>query len=45
MTEVERQTSNTPQAEVLRLGAENLQLSQDSDRSKEEVAQLQVRCH
>ena len=34
MTEVEGQTSNTPQAEVLRRGAANLQFSQGLDRSK-----------
>ena len=36
--EVERQKTSTPQAEVLRLGAGNLQLSQKLERSKEEVA-------
>ena len=41
MLEVERQKSNTLQAEVLRRGAENLQPSQKLNRSKEEVRQLQ----
>ena len=45
MIEVERQTSNTLQAEVLRLGAEHLQICQKWERSKEEVAQLQARCN
>ena len=32
------QKTNTPQAEVLRFGADNVQLSQLLDRPKEEVA-------
>ena len=45
MLEVERQKSNTPLAEVLLLGAENLQLCQSLDGSEEEAAQLQARCN
>ena len=45
MIECGRQKSNTLQADVLRLGAENLQLSQRWHRSKEKVAQLQARCN
>ena len=41
MLEVERQKSETRQAEVLSFGQANLLLSQQFDRSKEEVAQLQ----
>ena len=37
--------SNTPQAEVLRLRAENLQLSQHLDRSEGEVTRLHARCN
>ena len=43
MTDVERRISNTLQAEDLRIGAGNLQLSQILDWSKEYVAQLQAR--
>ena len=45
MLEVERQKTNTLQADVLRLRDENLQISQSLDKSKEEVAQLQARCN
>ena len=45
MIDVERQRSNTPQADVLRLRAEHLQISQSLDWSVEEVAQLQARCN
>ena len=44
MIEVET-NSNTPQAEVVRIGAEHLQISQHVDMSKEEVAQMQARCN
>ena len=43
MLEVKRQKSNSLQVDVLRRGAENPQLSQILDRSKDEGAQLQVR--
>ena len=42
MIDVESQISNALQSEVLRHGAENLQLSQQLDRSEEEDAQLQA---
>ena len=45
MTDVERQKSNTPQAEVLCHGAENLQIPSSLNRSKEEVAPLPPRCN
>ena len=45
MVVVERQRSNALQAEVLPLRAENSQTSQHADRSGEEVARLQARCH
>ena len=45
MLEVERQKSTTRQADVLRLRANNSQISQGLDRSEEEVAQLQGRCN
>ena len=45
MMVVERQKTNSLQAEVLRFGADNLQLSQHWDRSKEEAARLQARCN
>ena len=43
MLDVERQRSNTPQAELPRRGAENLQLTQMLHRSEDEVAELQAR--
>ena len=45
MIHVERLQSNILQVEVLRIGAENLQLSQHLDMSKEEVDHLQARCN
>ena len=42
MNDVERQKMNTPQAEVHRLGTQNLQRSQNLDWSKEEVAHLRA---
>ena len=42
--EVERHKSNTQRAEVICLGSENLQLSQNLDRSEQAVVQLQARC-
>ena len=44
MFEVQKKPT-TVQAEVLRLRAENLSLSQNLDRSKEEVAKMQARCN
>ena len=43
MLGVERKGSTTSQAEVIRFGSENPQISQNSDWSQEEVAQLQTR--
>ena len=45
MFEVPKKKPTTVQAEVLRLRAENLSLSQNLDRSKEEVAKMQARCN
>ena len=45
MLGLERQRSNAPQAGVLRLGAENLQFSQNLVMSADEVAQFQARCN
>ena len=44
LLDVERQKTNS-QADVLRFGGESLQISQHLDRSKEQVARLQARCH
>ena len=45
MLEVQRQTSNTLQADVLRLRAENIRSSRNVERSTDEVAQSQARCN
>ena len=44
MFEVERQISNTQQADVLGLRADRVQISQRLDSSNEKVAQLEARC-